>query len=284
VDPHKVNPDTFKHADRKWTTIPWRNVVRELQGKQKPSLTIEKRLKRKFTREEAANLKLKEAGIDFEGPTFKSIAVERGILLGDGSDQESEEEEEEEEVNMKISPVVPQPPPSKKLQASVSSKLQKGHIHSNGELCTAVHPPAPASMEKEVAPSGGVKKKTPPRTRSRVLASASAAASVALKTELTQPAPVLAETRTVKKRGEASTTPAPSAVKAAPTLSATRAVKKKGEDSFPAPPAPSVVKAVPALPTATGTVKRKRDEATPAPPAPSSAAAPVLKSILKRRA
>jgi nucleolar protein 15 len=97
VDPHKVHPDTFRNADRKWSSIPWRTVVRQLQSLPKSSMAVERTLKRKFTREDQAAQKLKAAGIDFEGPSFHSLAIQQGILLGDGEDEDEEDDEDEEE-------------------------------------------------------------------------------------------------------------------------------------------------------------------------------------------
>jgi nucleolar protein 15 len=121
VDPQKAHPLLFAFADRKWTAIPWRRLVRELQAAPKTGAAAAKKLRRALTREAAQEAKLRAAGIEYEAPSsFRTLALKAGVVgeeeeEEEDDDDECEEEEEEEEESA--------PPPPK---AAPSGAMKRG--------------------------------------------------------------------------------------------------------------------------------------------------------------
>lgn len=93
VEPEKTHPGMFRHANRAWRKIPWRNVRRQFEEVPVSEEAAHLRLQKLVERERLQEEKWKALGIDYE---FENSYEKQ--LMEMSSEEETDDESGEEEV------------------------------------------------------------------------------------------------------------------------------------------------------------------------------------------
>lgn len=238
VDADKVDPSVWKFADRTWSKIPWRRVIRDLQLMPKPATAIKRRMNDLLKRESIAQAKLQALGIDYSfDSSYKQLSIDRGLLMEDDASDVSEEEVED------LKPVSK----GKGNTAVGGSNKTTSKPTSTSTGGTTKATSATATKSAESAVVAGAKRKRSvdvededdiPAPPAKAIATATGKAPATKAATKATPAAAPAETKKAVTSTSAATSKltkptAASAAKAVTSAAAKPAVTKKGASSRP---------------------------------------------------
>lgn len=164
LDPEKTHPGMFRHANRKWKSIPWRTVRKQFEEVPVTKEAAHMRLEKLVEKERAQEEKWKALGIDyeFENSYAKQISeIPSEEESGDESDVENAEPVEQTPVEKRKrtqTVEVETDTPQKKAKSTNVVKGEEEKAKTNP--VTSKSPKKVSKVQEDVAPVNSKSPKT----------------------------------------------------------------------------------------------------------------------------